>query len=59
MLRWWSRNRNVKVRELAERLIEVARMGHVSHPGLRGLLDSLIHDVTTGRPADRSSTNDD
>lgn len=59
MLRWWSRNRNVKVRELAERLIEVARMGHVSHPGLRALLDSLIHDVTTGRPADRSSTNDD
>jgi hypothetical protein len=59
MLRWWSRNRNVKVRELAERLIEVARMGQMSHPGLRGLLDALIHDVTTGRPADRSSTNDD
>ena len=60
MLRWWSRNRNVKVRDIADRLIEVARMGHMSHPGLRGMLDSLIDDLTTGRaPADRSSTNDD
>lgn len=49
MLRWWSRNRNVKVRDLADRLIEVARMGHMSHPGLRGLLDSLIDDLTTGK----------
>jgi hypothetical protein len=49
MLRWWSRNHNVKVRDLADRLIEVARMGHMSHPGLRGLLDSLIDDLTTGK----------
>jgi hypothetical protein len=47
MLRWWSRNRNVKVRDLADRLIAVARQGHMSHPGLRGLLDSLIDDLTT------------
>ena len=61
MLRWWSRNRNVKVREIADRLIEVARMGHMSHPGLRGMLDTLIDDLTTARnsPADRSGTNDD
>ncbi|KAA1425811.1 PAS and ANTAR domain-containing protein [Nocardioides antri] len=61
MLRWWSRNRNVKVREIAERLIEVARQGHFSHPGLRGLLDGLIHDLTTARqrPADRPGTNHD
>lgn len=49
MLRWWSRNRNVKVREIADRLIEVARLGHFSHPGLRGMLDALIDDLTVGR----------
>ena len=61
MLRWWSRNRNVKVRDIAERLIEVARQGHMSHPGLRGMLDGLIDDLTAGRRArtGRSSTNDD
>jgi hypothetical protein len=49
MLKWWSRNRNVKVREVADRLIQVAREGHVSHPGLRRLLDSLLDDLTAGR----------
>ncbi|MFC5728537.1 MULTISPECIES: PAS and ANTAR domain-containing protein [Nocardioides] len=49
MLKWWSRNRNVKVREIAERLIQVAREGHVSHPGLRRLLDALLDDLTAGR----------
>ncbi len=59
MLRWWSRNRNVKVREIAERMIEIARTGHVSHPGLRSMLDALIHDLATGRLADRPSANND
>lgn len=49
MLKWWSRNRNVKVREVADRLIQVAREGHVSHPGLRRLLDGLLDDLTTRR----------
>ncbi|WP_435768341.1 PAS and ANTAR domain-containing protein [Nocardioides sp. SYSU DS0651] len=49
MLKWWSRNRNVKVREIADRLIQVAREGHVSHPGLRRLLDALLDDLTAGR----------
>lgn len=49
MLKWWSRNRNVKVREVADRLIQVAREGHVSHPGLRRLLDSLLDDLTGRR----------
>lgn len=49
MLKWWSRNRNVKVREIAGRLIVVAREGHVSHPGLRRLLDALLDDLTAGR----------
>ncbi|MBS4751798.1 ANTAR domain-containing protein [Nocardioides sp. zg-ZUI104] len=47
MLKWWSRNRNVKVREVADRLIQVAREGHVSHPGLRRLLDGLLDDLTS------------
>ena len=51
MLKWWSRNRNVKVREVAERLIQVAREGHVSHPGLRRLLDALLDDLTASRPS--------
>lgn len=49
MLKWWSRNRNVKVREIAERLLAVAREGHVSHPGLRRLLDALLDDLTAQR----------
>lgn len=49
MLKWWSRNRNVKVREIADRLLAVAREGHVSHPGLRRLLDALLDDLTTHR----------
>jgi hypothetical protein len=58
MLRWWSRNRNVKVREIADRLIEVAPLGHFSHPGLRGMLDALIHDLTDVA-TDRSAANGD
>jgi len=57
MLKWWSRNRNVKVREVAERLIQVAREGHVSHPGLRRLLDALLDDLTASRTA-RGNTSD-
>ena len=49
MLKWWSRNRNVKVRDVADRLIQGAREGHVSHPGLRRLLDGLLDDLTTRR----------
>jgi hypothetical protein len=49
MLKWWSRNRNVKVREVADRLLAVAREGHVSHPGLRRLLDALLDDLTAQR----------
>lgn len=55
MLRWWSRNRNVKVRELAERLLDVAQEGHASQPGLRTLLDATMHDLT--EPTDQPSAN--
>lgn len=47
MLRWWSRNRNVKVRDLAERLVEVASAGEVSDTDLRHHIDSQLHDITS------------
>jgi hypothetical protein len=47
MLRWWSRNRNVKIRDLAQRLVDVARAGEVSDTELRGSIDMLLHDITT------------
>ncbi len=47
MLRWWSRNRNVKVRDLAERLVELARDGEASDIELRSSLDTALHDLTS------------
>lgn len=46
MLRWWSRNRNVKVRDLAARIVELARAGEHADAGLRHNLDMALHDVT-------------
>jgi len=46
MLRWWSRNRNVKVRDLAVRLVELAGAGEVSDTELRGRIDTTLHDLT-------------
>ena len=46
MLRWWSRNRNVKVRELAARLVEVAGTGESSDADLRASIDSQLHDLS-------------
>lgn len=47
MLRWWSRNRNVKVRELSQRLVDVVRAGDMSDTELRGNIDAQLHDITT------------
>lgn len=47
MLRWWSRNRNVKVRELAERVVTLAREGEASDVELRGNLDAALDDMTS------------
>jgi hypothetical protein len=46
MLSWWSRNRNVKVRDLAQRLVEIAREGGSTHGDLRTSFDVLLHDIT-------------
>ena len=48
MLRWWSRNRNVKVRDLAGKLVEIARAGAVSDHELRNNIDAQLHDITNG-----------
>lgn len=47
MLRWWSRNRNIKVREIAERLVEVAAETEVAGTDVRVAFDALMHDITT------------
>lgn len=46
MLRWWSRNRNIKVRDLAVRLVELAGTGEASDGDLRGRFDALLHDIS-------------
>ena len=50
MLSWWSRNRNVKVRDLAERLVRTARTGASTHDDLRRSFDILLHDITAPEP---------
>ncbi len=47
MLRWWSRNRNVKIRDLAQRLVDVVRTGGASDTDLRATIDAQLHDITT------------
>jgi hypothetical protein len=51
MLSWWSRNKNVKVRDLAERLVETVRTGATSHSELRAAVDALLHDLATSPKA--------
>jgi hypothetical protein len=50
MLRWWSRNRNVKVREVAQRLVDNAREGEATDSETRSAIDALLHDVTAAAP---------
>ena len=69
MLRWWSRNRNVKVREVAARLVGVAQDGELAFAQLRLRVDALLHDMTerpgngyragmTEQPADQNRDED-
>jgi hypothetical protein len=46
MLRWWSQNKNVKVRDLAARLIEAASKGAASGIEIRKTFDALLHDLS-------------
>lgn len=45
MLRWWSRNRNIKVRELATQLVDIVRGGQFTTSGLRAGVDQVLHDA--------------
>ena len=47
MLSWWSRNRNVKVRDLAERLVGMSVAGEVTDGSLRHAFDALLHDISS------------
>lgn len=50
MLRWWSRNRNIKIRDLATRLVELAGAGRVTGVRLRDQIDSVLHDIAGQAP---------
>jgi hypothetical protein len=53
MLTWWSSHRNVKVRELASRLVEMWESGSATSDELRQRFDVLLHDIATQqRPPD-------
>jgi ANTAR domain-containing protein/PAS domain-containing protein len=47
MLNWWSSHRNMKVRDLAARLIATWESGSVSTGQLRRRFDELLDDITT------------
>lgn len=47
MLRWWSRNKNVKVRDIAEHLIDVSSAGELTDRSLRAAVDNRLHDMAT------------
>ena len=47
MLRWWSQDSNVKVRDLAERLTEAASRGTATEPAIRTTFDALLREVSS------------
>ncbi|WP_426241431.1 ANTAR domain-containing protein [Nocardioides sp. LHG3406-4] len=53
LLRWWSQNKNVKVRDLAKRLGDAASAGATSDVGMRKTFDVLLHDL----PAEEAPTS--
>lgn len=49
MLRWWSRNHNIKLRDLAEQLVAIIRAGEVTGSEQQLAIDAMLHDLTVGR----------
>ena len=47
MLRWWSQHKNVKIRDLATRLVETASGGQLSHGELRKEFDDLLDHISS------------
>ncbi len=57
MLNWWSSHRNLKVRELATRLVTAWEGGTASSDDLRHRFDALLHDIaSTPRPSGDETT---
>lgn len=50
MLRWWSRNKNMKVRDIADHLTQVSSAGELTDGTLRRSVDNLLHDASPPRP---------
>jgi hypothetical protein len=46
MLSWWSRNRNIKVRDLATELMQASEEGAATGQEFRTQVDRLLHDLT-------------
>ena len=46
MLRWWSQDKNVRVRDLAARLVAAASAGASTDVAIRTTFDDLLHDLT-------------
>ena len=49
MLTWWSRNRNVKIRDLAAELMQASEEGAATGQEFRTRVDRLLHDLTGPR----------
>jgi len=60
MLTWWSRNRNIKVRELAAQLMQASEEGAATAEGFRARVDNLLYDLTdrSARPLQESGAGD-
>jgi hypothetical protein len=50
MLVWWSRTRNVKVRDLARQLMRASEEGAATGQDFRSRVDDLLHDLSHQRP---------
>lgn len=53
MLQWWSSHRNLKVRDLAARLVATCEQGTGSDDDLRLRFDALLHDIATSVSVDK------
>jgi hypothetical protein len=51
MLRWWANSNKQSVREVAERLADLASRGVVTGAGVRTSLDALLHDISASPSA--------
>jgi PAS domain-containing protein len=54
MLTWWSSHRNMKVRDLAARLVATWESGSASSDDLRLRFDALLDDITTSEATERA-----